>query len=141
MFKNNSNGVAKNGEADASSRNLIASGTMIKGEIQSDGNIRIDGSVEGTLQCKGKVVVGPTGKIEGDIVCQNANISGEIRAKLNVSELLTLQTTARLYGDITTGKLAIEPGAVFTGTCQMGLPPSKEKLNGAEKRKEYVTAA
>ena len=64
-------------------------------------------------------MVGPTGKIDGEIQCQNADFSGEIKATVKVSELLTLKETARFSGDITTGKLAIEPGAKFSGTCTM----------------------
>jgi cytoskeletal protein CcmA (bactofilin family) len=76
--------------------------------------------------CKGKIVVGPTGKIEGDIQCQNADFSGEVRATVKVSELLTLKETAKYSGDITTGKLAIEPGAQFSGTCTMDQGGSRD---------------
>lgn len=120
MFNNKNNNQAnRQAEAD-SSRNIIAAGTVIKGDIQSDGNIRVDGTVVGTLNCKGKVVLGNTGKIEGEVVCQNANFSGEAKVKITVSELLTLQSSAKLFGEIITGKLGIEPGAIFSGTCKMG---------------------
>lgn len=120
MFSSkNNNQATRSPEAD-SSRNIIAAGTVIKGDIQSDGNIRVDGTVVGTLNCKGKVVLGNTGRIEGEVVCQNANFSGEAKVKITVSELLTLQSTAKLFGEIITGKLGIEPGAVFSGTCKMG---------------------
>ncbi len=136
MFTNKSNGQAtRTPEAD-SSRNIIAAGTVIKGDIQSDGNIRVDGTVIGTLNCKGKVVLGTTGKIEGEVVCQNANLSGEAKMRITVAELLLLQSTAKLFGEITTGKLGIEPGAIFSGTCNMGTP-APEKLNG-ESRKEFA---
>ncbi len=65
-------------------------------------------------------MLGPDGKIEGDITCQNADIEGTLNGTINVKELLTLKTTAKLQGDISTGKLSIEPGAVFSGTCSMG---------------------
>ncbi len=140
MFNNKTNGQAnRNAEAD-SSRNIIAAGTVIKGDIQSDGNIRVDGSVIGTLNCKGKVVLGNTGRIEGEVVCQNANLSGEAKVKITVSELLMLQSTAKLFGEIITGKLGIEPGAIFSGTCKMGEKSSdylKTSHNG-EARKEFT---
>lgn len=108
--------------------NILGPGAVVKGEIQVNGDFRIDGTLNGTIQCKGKIVVGPTGKIDGEIQCQNADFSGEVTATVKVSELLTLKETARFSGDITTGKLAIEPGAKFSGTCKMEQPGSKEIL-------------
>jgi len=92
----------------------------ISGEVNSANDIRIDGILNGTLICKGKVVLGSTGKIEGNITCQTADISGTIKGNISVTELLSLKSTATIEGDITTSKLAIEPGANFTGTCSMG---------------------
>ena len=106
--------------------NILGPGAVVKGEIQVNGDFRIDGTLNGTIHCKGKIVVGPTGKIDGEIQCQNADFSGEVTATVKVSELLTLKETARFSGDITTGKLAIEPGAKFSGTCTMEQAGSKE---------------
>ncbi len=117
--------MAKNSEAEHTSINLIGNGTTIKGEIKSNGDIRIDGTLVGQVYSKGKIVVGNTGVIEGEIYCQNADFSGNITAKVEVSELLTLKATSRLRGEIVTNKLAIEPGARFTGTCTM----DKENTN------------
>jgi cytoskeletal protein CcmA (bactofilin family) len=111
--------MAKNREPEMPIINILGAGAVVKGEIQVNGDFRIDGTLTGNIQCKGKVVVGPTGKIEGEINCQNADFSGEVKATVKVSELLTLKETARFSGDITTGKLAIEPGAKFSGTCKM----------------------
>lgn len=111
--------MAKNSEAEHTSINLIGNGTTIKGEVKSNGDIRIDGTLVGQVYSKGKIVVGNTGVIEGEIYCQNADFSGNITAKVEVSELLTLKATSRLKGEIVTNKLAIEPGARFTGTCTM----------------------
>ena len=88
-------------------------------DITSSGDIRVTGP-KGSINTKGKVVVGSTGIVEGDVVCQNADISGELKAKISVSELLALKSTAKLDGDIVTNKLAIEPGATFSGSCSMG---------------------
>jgi len=74
----------------------------------------------GTLKSTGKVVVGSTGSIDGDIICQNSNVSGKVKGKITVKELLALQASASINGDIITGKLSIEPGAAFTGSCSMG---------------------
>jgi len=106
--------------------NILGPGAVVKGEIQVNGDFRIDGTLDGNIQCKGKIVVGATGKIDGEIQCQNADFSGEVKATVKVTELLTLKETARFSGDITTGKLAIEPGAKFSGTCSMDPGGSKE---------------
>ena len=112
--------MAKNNPADASSINLIGQGTQIEGDINSNGDIRIDGSVIGKVNAKGKLVIGPTGTIEGEITCQNADVSGGVKGKITVAELLSLKSSAKISGDIVTNKLAIEPGADFTGSCSMG---------------------
>ena len=106
--------------------NILGPGAVVKGEIQVNGDFRIDGTLNGNIHCKGKIVVGPTGKIDGEIQCQNADFSGEVTAIVKVTELLTLKETARFSGDITTGKLAIEPGAKFSGTCSMEQPGAKD---------------
>lgn len=106
--------------SDSASVNLVANGTSITGDIKSNGDLRIDGVMTGTLIVKGKLVIGPSGRIEGEIECQNADVSGEIKGKISVSELLMLRSTAKINGDIYTGKISIEPDAQFTGTCSMG---------------------
>ena len=111
--------MAKVRENEVPSINLLGSGTTVKGEIKLNGDFRIDGIFIGTISCKGKVVVGPTGCIDGEVTCQNADFSGEIKATVKVAELLTLKESAKFSGDITTNKLAIEPGAKFSGTCVM----------------------
>lgn len=105
---------------DAGSINLIGNGTNIQGDINSNGDVRIDGLLKGNISISGKLVVGPSGKIEGNIQCQNADVSGEIHGKLNIADMLTLKASAKIEGDIITGKIAIEPNATFTGTCNMG---------------------
>lgn len=109
----------KNGNGDNQARNIIAVGTKIKGDIESDGDFRIEGAVVGTVKAKGKIVVGETGSVEGQINCLNADISGKVQAKLDVGELTTLRASSKLTGDIVTKKISIEPGAVFSGSCQM----------------------
>jgi len=119
VFRKNNDVMMKNKEVEVPSLNLLSSGTVVKGEIKLNGDFRLDGSFIGTINCKGKVVVGPTGSIEGEIICQNADFSGEVKATVKVAELLTLKETARYTGDITTNKLSIEPGAKFSGNCIM----------------------
>lgn len=112
--------MAKNYEIEQDSHNTIGNGTIIKGDITSNGDIRIDGQLQGNLQIKGKLVIGSTGKIIGEVNCRNSEVSGSVDGKIVVSELLILKSSARILGDIITAKLSIEPGAIFTGTCNMG---------------------
>ena len=111
--------MSKPKETEVSSINLLGAGTVVKGEIKLNGDFRIDGVFIGSINCKGKVVVGNTGVVEGEIICQNADFSGEVKATVKVAELLTLKESAKFTGDITTNKLAIEPGAKFSGQCVM----------------------
>jgi cytoskeletal protein CcmA (bactofilin family) len=104
---------------DAPSINIISASTTVKGDITSTGDFRIDGSLIGSLSTKGKIIIGTTGKVDGEITCQNADISGEVKANLVVAELMSLKATAKVTGDVHTGKLAIEAGASFSGTCNM----------------------
>lgn len=107
--------------------NIIGNGTVINGNINSNGDMRIDGTLIGVIISTGKVIVGSTGNVEGEIVCQNADFSGIVKAKIAVSELLSLKTSASLSGDVVTNKIAIEPGAKFTGTCHMQTQGKKDE--------------
>lgn len=131
--------MARINEGDSPAYNLIDSGTTISGDINTKGNIRIDGTLSGSVHAKGKVVVGATGKVEGEVFCQNADISGTLKAKITVGELLSLKSTANLLGEIVTNKLAIEPGANFSGNCSMGAV-IKEMTHGEKDRGEKELA-
>ncbi|MCC7303676.1 MAG: polymer-forming cytoskeletal protein [Bacteroidia bacterium] len=112
--------MSKSHTTDSGTVNIIGAGTIIEGEINTNGDIRVDGSLTGKLNVKGRLVLGASGNIEGEISCQNADISGTINGKINVTDLLALKSSSKLSGDIVANKLAIEPGAVFTGSCSMG---------------------
>lgn len=116
--------------------NTIGNGTVVTGDIQSKGDIRVDGTLKGSVNTSGKVVLGKEGVIEGDVVCNNADISGLIKAKITVSQLLSLKATAKLNGDIITSKLSIEPGAAFTGSCSMGAVIKDIKHAATKEQKE-----
>lgn len=118
MFPNNN--TMKNSTETPSGVNLIGKGTIINGDIQSKSDIRIDGTLKGSVKTDGKIVIGTSGIVEGDILCSNADIAGEIKAKITVSQVLSLKSTSKLNGDIVTNKLSIEPGASFSGSCSMG---------------------
>ncbi len=138
MFKKNSDQMARNNEAESPAINIIRKGTLIKGDVTCSGDIRIDGTLNGNLSSEGKVVVGPNGVIEGEIVCRNADISGTIKARLTVKELLQLKSSANIIGDINTNKLSIEPGATFTGSCNMGTVVSG--IKNEEKQEIFESA-
>jgi cytoskeletal protein CcmA (bactofilin family) len=99
--------------------NRICDGTEIKGSVKSSTDFRIDGKIEGNIQCEGKIIIGERGYIKGEIVSKNMEISGKIEGTISVEGLLSLKSTAVVEGEITTGKLFIEVGAVFNGTCNM----------------------
>ena len=99
--------------------NLISAGTKVNGDIESASGIRIDGHLKGKMVIKGKVVIGSPGQIVGDVSCQLIEISGKVIGNIQASELVSLKSSAIIQGEIIAKKLAIEPGAVFTGSCKM----------------------
>ncbi len=127
MFAKNND---KKESANSKTVNLFAEGTVMQGEIKTENDIRIDGIISGTVVSKSKVVIGPTGKVTGDIVCQSADISGTLIGSIENREQLFLKATAVIDGDITTDKMIVEAGARFNGKCSMG-KPAETKLNVA----------
>ncbi len=99
--------------------NRIVEGTVIKGEIISVADFRLDGELLGSFKSEGKLVIGETGKVVGEISCKNLDIEGVYQGKAQVSELLTVKAKAKIKGEVLVGKLLVEPGADFTATCQM----------------------
>jgi len=135
--------MAKNNmENESNAINIIGVGTEITGDINTNGDIRIDGFLSGNIITEGKLVIGETGKIKGEVNCKNSEILGMIEGKIKVKELLTLKSSARIYGDIITKKLSIEPGSLFTGNCNMNdealsdVRPKEEKFEGKRREKE-----
>jgi cytoskeletal protein CcmA (bactofilin family) len=113
--------MAKTPEAEiiSSGINRICAGTDFVGNIMASGDIRIDGVLEGNLTTKGKLVVGETGKIKGEIICKNADILGTVIGKVTASDFLVLKSTARITGDASMSRILIEVGAIFIGYCNM----------------------
>lgn len=113
--------MSKNNQAAAETPNisLIGAGTVIVGDIIGKGDIRIDGTLKGKIQTEGKLVLGTTGRMEGEFIANSADISGKVYGKMQISELLTMKSSSRIEGDIKVGKISIEQGAVFTGNCIM----------------------
>lgn len=117
-------------------QNRINDGTNIKGDISTNGYFRIDGKIEGNVKTPSKVVIGKTGVIIGTLNCKNADVEGKIKGILNISGTLTLKTTAHIEGEVSVGKLAVEPGATFNATCLMKDPNTQTTTIAKEINKE-----
>lgn len=99
--------------------NALTAGSKIVGNVTADSDFRIDGLIEGELQCTGKVVIGEAGRLKGTIICQNAEIFGLLDGKVQCHQQLSLRTSGKIIGDVQTQTLIVEPGASFNGTCSM----------------------
>ena len=113
-----------------SERNVVGKNTSIIGDVKSEGDFRIDGTIEGTIKTAGRVVIGALGSVVGKIECENADIEGKFSGELLVNNLLTLKATAKISGDVVISKLLVEPGAEFNATCSMKGRMVKELNNG-----------
>lgn len=118
--------------------NRILSGTSLEGEVKSDGDFRVDGTITGTIDITGKLVIGERGQVDGEVRCGSANISGKFQGTLKVEELLSLEASAHLHGDVITSKLSILPGAQFSGSCSMGAVVRQMEKN-EQQGQEYAT--
>lgn len=111
--------MARMTESETNTLNNISNGTTIKGDVVANGDFRLDGQLEGDVTINGRLVIGESGSITGNVVCQNAIIMGLMNGNISVKELLSLNATARVKGDILINQLSIEPGATFSGSCRM----------------------
>ncbi|WP_281231261.1 bactofilin family protein [Flavobacterium gelatinilyticum] len=111
--------VKKNGTELLGKTNRIVEGTSIVGDIVSKADFRLDGELIGNFTSQGKLVIGMSGAVKGEIICNNADIEGEFHGKIKVLEVLNIKATAKIHGEVVVGKLSIEPGADFTATCTM----------------------
>ena len=116
--------------------NRIVEGTKITGDIATETDFRIDGELTGNFVSTGRLVLGPSGIIIGDVVCNNADIEGKLKGKVNVNELLNVKAKASIEGEVTVGKLAVEPGADFSASCIMSDSSSKLMLSDGKETKQ-----
>lgn len=116
--------------------NRIVEGTTIKGDIISQADFRLDGELIGNFQSKGKIVIGPAGSVTGDIICKNADIEGKFSGKIQVAEILNVKHKAIIHGEVTVGKLSVEPGADFSASCKMKTNSKNTIPNDGEPRPE-----
>jgi cytoskeletal protein CcmA (bactofilin family) len=120
--------------------NRIVEGTIIKGDIISQADFRLDGELIGNFQSKGKIVIGPAGKVIGDIICRNADIEGKFDGKIEVMEILNVKSKAKIYGEVIVGKLSVEPGAEFSASCVMKANVKNLNPNDGKQRPEEKIA-
>ena len=110
----------------------ISAGTIIKGEIISPSDIRIDGTFEGKVQTKGRVVVGETAVVKGDIICENIDLWGKVNGNVFVKDTLALMEGCQVDGNLNVKRLSVELGATFNGSCKTITEAEFEKLCGAQ---------
>lgn len=117
--------------------NIIGTGTKVTGDLVSDGDIRVDGIIEGHVTVKQRLVLGEGGFIKGDIEALDAIIAGNLQGNLKVEQTLVLRPSSKIDGDITTDKIVIESGAQFNGRCTMNmqLPSTPQKASGSKAAK------
>lgn len=127
-------GIGKDVMPTGTEHNTLAFGTKVVGDIQAENDFRLDGSVEGTIVCKGKIIVGTKGVMKGTMTCANADVMGKVTGKVIISDTLSLKAGAVVEGEITTKTLSIEPQAVFSGTCDMsgGKPVNVQGNNNVQ---------
>ena len=118
--------------ANAISR--ISAGTLIKGEILSPCDIRVDGTFEGKIHSKGRVVVGETAHIKGDIICENIDLWGKVDGNVFVKDTLNLKEGCVVNGNLNIRKLSVELGATFNGNCKMITETDFDRVSGAQKQ-------
>ena len=116
----------------SSSTNMLVRGTTVEGTVNTESDIRIDGKMDGRLTSKGKVIIGPSGEVTGDIECQNAMIEGQFSGNLVVHELLQVKETAKVEGDVRTKKLVVQSGSIFNVTCNMSGQTVKKRKDTLE---------
>ena len=113
----------------------ISAGTVIKGEIVSPYDIRIDGAFEGKVQTKGRVVIGETASIKGDVICENVDLWGKMEGNLYVKDTLSLMEGCSMNGNLHVRRLSVELGSTFNGNCRMITEAEFNKISGVETQK------
>lgn len=141
MFGSNKKSVSParsasaNGMPQSQGLNSLVAGTTVEGNVTSKSDIRIDGTISGTLHCEAKVIVGPDGKIDGEVRCQNAVIEGKFVGNIHVKDLLNIRENAHVEGEIRYSKLIVQPGAVLIGDVRL----NGAATNGSPKPKQAKT--
>jgi len=138
MFNSKTKSETAESAVPSGSASLIGSGTSLKGDITSSGDLRIDGTLVGNINCTSKIIIGANGVVEGDISGQTADIMGKVTGTIKVKELLQLKSNCQVNGNLHAAKLQIEPAANFNGQCHMILeqPVSTSGKSGGSSHKD-----
>jgi cytoskeletal protein CcmA (bactofilin family) len=132
MFSSNKKEASKSKTASimpaaaSHSLNSLVQGARVEGSVRSESDIRVDGAIKGKLICDAKVIIGPTGQIDGEIKCKNAVIEGKFEGLLVVEELLNVRESATINGEVSASKLIVQSGAIFNVNCTMGAAAAKK---------------
>lgn len=141
MFGSKKSTETANISPNSAAVNSLVKSTIVEGTVRAESDIRVDGVILGDLTCSAKVIIGPTGEIKGEVKCVSAIIDGKFEGKLTVEDLLTVRETASVVGDIRTGKLIVQAGAVFNVNCDMGKNTKKPGGKDPNQRIEQVLKA
>jgi len=144
MFKSKPDKELKNQAEGINSNNIIGKGSTFTGNVETYGNIRVEGRIIGDLKSKSKVAVGPSAFIDGNVLAKVAELEGEVNGSIEVTDILTLKPNCKISGDIVTNKLVVESGAKFDGKCKMGdknikkIEFDQDEKNSDNKLKEAI---
>ena len=120
MFKNNTTTMSNEKTNGGNGATLISAGTTVKGDISSNSDLRIDGTIIGNVNSSSKIIIGDSGKVEGDISSNQADIVGKVSGNIKTKDLVQLRGECVINGNVYAGKLQVEPTATFNGQCHMG---------------------
>lgn len=144
MLKSKDTTKKSHSSSHSPSVNIISEGTTLKGDLNTESDVRIAGEVQGEVRSKGKIIITGTGKIVGNINSADADISGRIEGEVTVSRKLSLREKSVIDGNIFTKTLVVEEGAQVNGSCRMGsdiknMSNLKDKQHGQESNMKNIS--
>jgi len=141
MFKGKSKSEFFAETSGNNAASLISAGTTLTGDINSNSDLRIDGTLIGNINSTAKVIIGANGVVQGDIQGQQADILGRVTGAVKVKELLQLKGSSMIKGNIHAGKLQVEPTVIFNGECHMNIAPGQDEKKADAKIADKSNAA
>ena len=127
-------------QEQSNSSNIIGKGTFLEGNIETFGNVRVEGKLVGNVKTKSKAAFGPSAQVEGNVLAQNAEIEGHVSGTVEITDVLVLKSTAVVDGDIVTNKLIVESGASFNGSCKMGMKSKEIQIGKSSEAQPLLKA-
>jgi cytoskeletal protein CcmA (bactofilin family) len=123
----------------SSTQSVFAKDLTIKGDIDCSGLLRVEGTVEGSIRGKGEITIAEGSSLKADVEGRKVVILGKVEGNIKATEAVEIVSSAQVYGDVTTDKISIEEGAVFTGKCITKQPEKKQEFPKEEPKKEEST--